>query len=621
MELNTEQLREILTILSELDPDRVMERIVNIVPRVFHSKICALFLQDEDNQNEIVLAKASVSIQFPPSLRITYEKGEGLTGWVFKHKKPLLLADLDKKSELDLRATAPDLSWKGKYSSVGLQKPKSYLGAPLINSKGQCMGVIRMSADDINFTTEDLDLMQSFAQYISLGLEKANLFIHEKRKLEYFTLLTDIGTKLHTYYNQNDLLNFIARGCAQTFSSETCEIYIRSEENPDLLVLRAGYGIPEKLIHSATHQVGEGLTGHIVKEGKVLRSRNVLSLSQYKGKYRHAIKDTLKYGDRLTFLGMPIRIKSDIIGAIKLYNKIPRDGIPFFTEDAEKFLAILVDMLAVALENLKYLDSMQISAIKMMQIQRLTALGTLAIRVPNEISNPLTVARLNVFNLLRSLESTAGNPASLDPADIREKARNIGQFLEEVSAGIRTLQEFSTKAGFMKSRRAWSEIIDESLLFLSNDLLTKKVKISRSKDEERELPELRIEPNEGIEILITLVKIILDSISHYDSKIVFRTELIQAPPAIATTIEGLDNKSGPAVQASLAGYRPVAGGNLFNPTNFSLKVVEEIIRNNYDGHIEYLAWDENHVSRIRLVLPLEKIQFRTDANGKLDSDH
>jgi GAF domain-containing protein len=616
MNLTATQLQEILQILTELDPDQVMEKIVKIMPRVFHSRVCALFLRDEDNENEIVLRKSSLEKHLLPTARIAYESGEGLTGWVFKNRRPLLIADLYAKTNDDLKAIAPDLEWKGKYADVGLMKPQSYLGAPLVTAGGDCLGVIRMSADDINFSEKDMELMMSFAGYIARAVEKSHLFVHERRKAQYFTLLTDIGTKLHTYYNRQDLLHFIARGCAETFSAETSEIYIRSDTDPQLLVLRAGHGIPPELINSATHRVGEGLTGHIVQEGKILRSRNVLTLPWYKGKYRAAIKDTLKYGDRLTFLGMPIKIKSDIIGCIKLYNKIPREGgVPFFTEDDEKFLAILVDMLAVALENLQYLESMQISAVKMMQIQRLTALGTLAIRVPNEISNPLTIARLNVINLLRALDRAGNGGGPPDPADLREKMLTIQQFLEEVAVGIGTLQEFSTKAGFIRQRRAWSDIIDESLLFLSTDLITKKVKISREKEGERRLPELWIEPNEGIEILVTLVKAILESIGHYDSEIAIRSSLDSAGESIVTIIEGRDNTTGTSIQSTLAGLPGLNSRNLFNPAQFALKVTEEIVRNNYGGRIETCADTGPRVCGFRLTLPIEKIQARNGDNG------
>jgi GAF domain-containing protein len=616
MILTAPQLQEILQILTELDPDQVMEKIVKIMPRVFHSRVCALFLRDDESENEIVLRKSSLEKHLLPTTRIAYESGEGLTGWVFKNRQPLLITDLDSKTNDHLKQIAPDLEWKGKYADVGLYKPRSYLGAPLITAGGECLGVIRMSADDINFNQPDMDLMVSIAGYIARAVENSHLFIHERRKAEYFTLLTDIGTKLHTYYNRQDLLNFIAQGCAESFSSETCEIYIRSDADPQLLVLRAGHGIPGDLIASATHRVGEGLTGFIVQEGKVLRSRNVLTLPWYKGKYRAAIKDTLKYGDRLTFLGMPIKIKSDIIGCIKLYNKIPRgDGISHFTEDDEKFLAILVDMLAVALENLQYLESMQISAVKMMQIQRLTALGTLAIRVPNEISNPLTVARLNIINLLRALDRHGNGGAAPEPGDLREKLVTVQQFLEEVAEGIGTLQEFSTKAGFIRQRRAWSDIIDESLLFLSNDLITKKVRISREKDLERQLPFLWIEPNEGIEILVTLVKAILESIGHYDSEISIRSSLALANRSIVTILEGKDNTSGIPFQSQLIGMPAINSRNLFNPAHFALKVTEEIVRNNYGGRIESCADAGPVVRGFRLTLPIEKIQARDGVDG------
>jgi hypothetical protein len=278
-------------------------------------------------------------------------------------------------------------------------------------------------------------------------------------------------------------------------------------------------------------------------------------------------------------------------------------------------------MLAVALENLQYLKSMQISAVKMMQIQRLTALGTLAIRLPNEISNPLTVARLNVLNLMRSIKRSRNAGARMDLEDLHRKAVNIDQYLEKVSGGIKTLQEFSTKAGFMKVRRAWPEIIDESLLFLSNDLLTKQVKVRRDKQADHNLPAVQVEPNEGIEVLITLMKIIIDTFTFYDSEIAIQSALVEDGAAIATLIEGRNNRSGTPILSSLSGMNTMANSNFFNPTHFALKVAEEIIQGNYDGRIEYLAVNEEDITRIRLVLPVQKASAQEDKNGKSDSHY
>ncbi len=594
MELSVPQLKALMEIFSELDTKRILRISVEKVSQILGARGCSIFLYDESN-NLIELAETT-GIDIQGEKRIIYKEGEGLTGWVFAHKKPLLIQDFDTMNDEDLqKAHSSTIAWTGKYSEGKKRKPKSYLAVPLISSNQIFYGIIRAASDDNNFTDTDLEILKRVAIYITIAIVNSQHYFEERKKADYLQLLMEFGNKLHSYYNLKDLLNFVARQTTATFSAESCEIYLLDPEVKNRLVLRAGHGIPKKLIDNAEHQVGEGLTGTLVKEKRIIRLSNVLEYPKYKGKYRKVMKESLQYGDRLAFLGIPISVKTEVTGCLKLYNKIPkyRGGPNIFTDDDEKYLAILGDILAVAIENLQYLESMQTSAIQMFKTQRLTALGTVAIRIPNEVSNPLTTSQLQIKNLLRKLQK---NSEGIAPESVLQTIQTVDQQLKEVATGIKVLQDFSTKAGFLKTQKTWQEILDESLLFLSDEIIRKKVKMKRNKSLEEKIPKVTIEPNEMIEIIINLLLLAISPLKHYDGLVDITAEYFPETGLLKTLFFSEDNLTG--TRMSQTSITSIDDSEILTPQQFMFNVSKEIIKHNYNGSIDLLP----HYSGVSIEL-------------------
>ncbi len=593
--LTIEQLLEVTSVFREHSQEKILKRTVDIIPSAFNWKGCSVFLY---NKHEDHIQLVRTSVKRPDNFEeIFYRRGEGLTGWVFKHAKPLLLKDLDKKNEKQLSEKYNDINWVGKFSESGSTQIKSFMAVPIISQSRNFLGVIRTVSDKSNFSNSDLEIFSLIAKYVAMAIENSEFLRQEKRKTNYLELLMKVGTQILSYFELDELLAFVAENTAKTISSETCEIYLRKNENKNKLVLKGGYGIPSELIDVAEHKIGEGLTGTIVKDNQVIRSKNVLLLPEYKGKYRNQIKDHLKFGDRLTFLGVPINIKGETVGAIKLYNKIPNEvsSTKYFTEDDEKYLQILTDMISVSIENVKFVDSMKFSAIKTMKSQRLTALGTLAMRIPNDVVNPLTETQLGITNILRKVKNSENDEVK----NLQNRLVKIQDNLKRVSNEVRILQEFSTKAGFLHVKRTWEELLDESLLFLTNELMANKVIVER-KEKGDEFPEIKVDPNEIIEVIITLVSLAIYRFRHYGSKIIIDSNIANGN-LLRTSIIGIDNKSG--VKITRKSMSEMFGEiKSYGPYQFSLDVVSEIVKTNYNGHISFTESEE--YTRIIFELPL-----------------
>jgi signal transduction protein with GAF and PtsI domain len=595
--LTLEQVVNVISIFKERSLNGIIEKSVELIPQIFKWKGCSIFLYDE-NDDIIRLVRTS-GLSSTNSDEIIYKRNEGLTGWVFDKESPLLIRDLNKKTETDLKKLNADLEWIGKFSESDPRKAKSFMAVPLLSHNDRFMGLIRTASDVKNFTQADLEVFSLIARYVAMAIDNSEYVRRERQKVAYLELLMKVGTQVLSFFELGDLLEFVAENTAKTIGSETCEIYLRDETDKNILLLKGGYGIPKELINIAEHTIGEGLTGTIVQENRTIRSRNVLQLAEYKGKYRKAIKDHLKFGDRLTFLGVPINIKNETIGAVKLYNKLPVEGREkYFTEDDEQYLQIMIDMVSVAIENVQYLNTIKYSAVTTMKNQRLTALGTLAIRIPNDVINPLTEAQLSISNYLKKLktEKTESRAASI------KRFEQILTGLKNVTSEVRIIQEFSTKAGFIHVRRTWQELLDEALLYLTNDLLSKKVSVQRNKRDEPAIPHLVVAPNEIIEVLVTLISLVVSRFTHYGSTLLIETRLHDGQ-LLVTTIAGQNNPAGVAIpQKSIDNL--FGEGKSYSPYQFSLEVVQELVANNYNGKITQKEDDGN--LQLIIEIPTER---------------
>ncbi len=595
--LTVDQIVQVISIFREHSLDGIIEKGVELIPKIFKWKGCSIFLYDEEE--DIVFMKKTSGLSSDISDEIFYRRNEGLTGWVFDKKKPLLIRDLNKKSDEDLKKLDKNLRWVGKFSESDTQKAKSFMAVPLFSHQEHFIGLIRTASDDKNFTRFDLEVFTMISRYVAMAIDNSEYLRRERRKSEYLKLLMKVGTQILSFFELGDLLEFVAENTAKTIGSETCEIYLRKKTDKNTLVLKGGYGIPKVLINVAEHHVGEGLTGTIVNENRTIRSLNVLQLPEYKGKYRKVIKDHLKFGDRLTFLGVPINIKNETIGAIKLYNKLPgEEQDKYFTEDDEQYLQIMVDMISVAIENVQYLDTMKLSAVTTMKNQRLTALGTLAMRIPNDVVNPLTEAQLSIGNYLKKIKKD--KPEST--ASTIERFEQVQENLKNVANEVRILQEFSTKAGFSHVKRTWRELLDEALLYLTNDLLSYKIVVQRNKDNEPNIPQLVVEPNEIIEVLVTLISLVIFRFKHYGSTLSIETR-VKDGQILVTNIAGLDNTAGIAIHRKSINEL-FGAGKSYSPYQFSLEVVRELVANDYDGSIT--LHESNSNVRLILEIPIER---------------
>jgi len=171
-------------ILSVLDMDELLKKIVDSINNTFNYYHTIVFLIDKNSKELVVKGYAGVPLYASAKRRVKIGV-EGITGWVAKTGEPLLVNDVSKEP---------------RYLFIEeLADTKSELVVP-IKIKNGVIGVLDIQSVKLNaFDESDLTTLNILADQAAIAIE--NSFLYEKNK---YLAITDGLTKLYNsryFYN------------------------------------------------------------------------------------------------------------------------------------------------------------------------------------------------------------------------------------------------------------------------------------------------------------------------------------------------------------------------------------------------------------------------------------
>jgi signal transduction protein with GAF and PtsI domain len=605
--------QELLEIFGELNRDRLTELVTRYACDRLDAGGSSIFLRDDITGRYVLRGTTGIleSAKMPPQ-RIEYEPGEGLTGWVAKHGEPLRITNVQNEEEL--RRITPDLTWTKKFSEISAKPGQAYLGVPVLSGDGTAvLGVLRVSGKikGEQFNSQDEALLSRVAAMVGIAIENSQRYEREKRRARYFMLLLDINSELDPRRPIAEMLQVVADRVKEGFRTESCQVYLQAEDDVHRVVLRAISGLPESLVGKLTYMAGEGLTGHIVQTGMVIQIREAAALENWNDPYAAEIAPHLPSGIYRSFLGVPLRLGDEILGSLELINKIP--GGPghrdWFTDDDEGYLRLLSTAICGVLEGARYLKTLSDVGVTTMRMQRVASFGTLAQRILHETANPLAVARLAATNLHSRLENLLNASSPLDEkfdflltaeqsAQLSRRTDVIRTSLNEVSDRLLDLVKCSQRVGFARTTVEWKNIVREVLIWLAAERQQRGVEIHTFYGD---LPPLHIEPNELFGVLVTGLRMTMETLAASGGLIEVRTSLSADGQGVCTEIRA---PAAPLAAGVSAILESEAGApEKLSPLHFEWSLAEETVKTQYDGTLTWQA--DGGAARFVLELPLE----------------
>jgi diguanylate cyclase (GGDEF)-like protein len=156
-------LLEVSRLISSNYPiPKVIKRICGKLRKLLKTDDCSIMILNEKSR-ELAFSESSGLTRWEMK-NIRFSLGEGVAGWVAKHKRPVLIADVRE----DPRFKVVD---KQKRTMV------SMISAPLM-VKRRVIGVVSLTTRDEDhlFTQDELELVVLMSAHISLALENNRLY-------------------------------------------------------------------------------------------------------------------------------------------------------------------------------------------------------------------------------------------------------------------------------------------------------------------------------------------------------------------------------------------------------------------------------------------------------------
>ena len=135
-------------------------------------------------------------------------------------------------------------------------------------------------------------------------------------------------------------LDMILASLAEDLNADACTIFLASEVNPEVLVLKASRGLNPAIIGKVERRIGEGLIGTIAARAEAI---NLMNAPMHKN---FLLVPESGEAEFPIYLGVPIIAHRDVLGVIAVQRA--EHG---FNEDEEAFLTTLAAQLATAIER------------------------------------------------------------------------------------------------------------------------------------------------------------------------------------------------------------------------------------------------------------------------------
>ncbi len=157
----------------------------------------------------------------------------GLTGWIIRNKKPLLIKD--SKTEQGKLPVPP----------ITLGKvPRSWLGVPLI-VKDKVIGVMTVQSYEPHaFDEQDFGVLSIMANQVAIVLENAKLFNEIENKTRQLSILLDAGLAFSSSLDPIQIIQNLAEKITKHIEASFC-IVTQLDEQLDELIVKSAFAIRE----------------------------------------------------------------------------------------------------------------------------------------------------------------------------------------------------------------------------------------------------------------------------------------------------------------------------------------------------------------------------------------
>lgn len=373
--------------------------------------------------------------------------GQGVTGWVALHGKPLLVTDV--AAEARYITARPGV--------------RCEMAAPLI-VEGRIIGVVNLDADRVGaFDEAALARLGRCATEAGLVLHRLWQFERLRTNSTQLTTLVELGHALVAQLASEELLSTLTQSGRALFSARLCLLHDYDSARRELRLhawsAAGDLSAAGLTLQQQTVPADQSLLAAVIRSGKSTEFQNI------DGPGYSEAADLPRDRTLCSALAAPLILEGATAGVLSVFHGAPHR----FSDDEKRLFTALASFAAVALQNARLYARVFQSEEVLRKNETLTTLGLLAAEIAHEIRNPLTVIKLLHGPL--GADFAADDPRRRDLQVITEK-------IEQLEAIVARVLSFGRAPTALHSRWALAEILDDTLVLLRAKLAQAGVQLN-----------------------------------------------------------------------------------------------------------------------------------------------
>lgn len=542
---------------STLDLPELLRVLAKSSAEVLGAKACILRLLDEETGDLKIRAYYGLELDMPEFFN--KKPGEGLAGRVAATGEPLLI-----NNAADLAEFAEDLPH--------LEEPVSILAVPL-NYKNQIIGTITLfdktndPRNELNiFTQDDLKLLTMLASQASVAVENAFMYDkaerlaeENKRRVQELSTLYDISYAMRRTLKLDQLYHIILTGATigDGLGFNRAMLFVVNERTNFLEgVMAVGPSTAEEAwsIWNSLAASGktildippdEDFSGKDTYLSQLVRGiripvedrTSILARSLMERKTfnvvdaanDHRVEPTLaRWLGTDAFATVPLVARDRAIGVVLVDNLYSRK--PIADEDI-RFLSMFANQAGLAIENARMYynieqanKNLRETQNKLIQAEKMAALGQMAAGIAHEIRNPL----VSIGGFARRL---AGRVS--EKSQEKRYAEIIIKEVRRIEKIVQDILTFSKDSAPSMEECNINDILEDALTLYTEDFAEHDCRVN--KEFAPDLSPILVDPQQLMQVLINIISN-AEQAMHNGGTLTVRTAVADDPGGVAVYI-------------------------------------------------------------------------------------
>lgn len=222
-----------------------------------------------------------------------------------------------------------------------------------IHSQEQTLGILQLgSRKQMKFQPTTVHILETVGNQIGVAIQKARLYEETRKNLERIRALHEVDVAITSTLDLHAILTILLEKIDACFPYETASLVRLLEKESRKLAHLASRNMD---VTNLARQTDQSLGS---RAKKIIEAQAPLAIRNLQTDPRQRNRDFYVRNGLVSYLGVPLITKDDVLGILSLYTKQEHD----FTDEEIDFLVTLASQAAIAIHNAQLYKSTKMQA-------------------------------------------------------------------------------------------------------------------------------------------------------------------------------------------------------------------------------------------------------------------